>query len=50
MNSKINLNYLLDKRQSMLQFHLLKYLSYVNLVKFMLVQKDIGQLCDSNKF
>ena len=52
MNSKIHstLNYLLDKRKSMLQFHLLKYLSYEALVKFALVCQDTGHLCDANKF
>ena len=51
MNSKIHstLNYFLDKRQPMLQFHLLKYLKYEDLVKFMLVSKDAGSLCDNNK-
>ena len=51
MNSKIDytLNYLLEKRQSVLMFHLLKYLKYEDLVKFLLVGKDAGSLCDANK-
>ena len=51
MDSKIHstLNYLLNQRQPMLQFHLLKYLSYDNLVKLLLVCKDGGPLCDANK-
>ena len=51
MNSKIHstLNYFLKYRQPMLQFHLLKYLSYDNLVKLLLVCKEGGCLCDANK-
>ena len=51
MNPEINFTfkYLLDKRQPVLQFYLLKYLKYENLVKFMLACKDAGRLCDANK-
>jgi len=41
--------YLLNKRKPMLQIHLLKYLKYEDIVKFLLVCKDIGHLCDANK-
>ena len=33
----------------MLQFHLLKYLNYKNVVKLSLVCKYGGYLCDTNK-
>jgi hypothetical protein len=33
----------------MLQFQLLKYLKYENLVKFSLACKNSGRLCDANK-
>ena len=33
----------------MLQFHLLKYLKYDDFVKFSLVCKETGRLCDFNK-
>ena len=51
MNTRIKftLSFLLDKRQSMLTFHLLKYLKSFNLLKFLLVCKDAGRLCDANK-
>ncbi len=50
MNSnEFTLHYLLDKRKSMLQFCLLKYLKYENIVKLVLVSKDAGRLCDANK-
>ncbi len=45
-----NLLYLLDKRRPILQFFLLKYLKYENIVKFSLVSNDAGHLCDANKF
>ena len=45
-----NLNYLLNQRQEMLQFHLLKYLKYENMVKFMLVSKNADRVCDVNKY
>ncbi len=41
--------FLLDKRRPMLQFFLLKYLKYDDIVKFSLVSKDAGRLCDGNK-
>ena len=41
--------FLLDKRQPILQFFLLKYLKYDDIVKFSLVSKDAGRLCDANK-
>ncbi len=50
MNSnELTLAYLLGKRQSMLQFFLLKYLGYENIVKFSLVSKYAGRLCDANR-
>ena len=50
MNSKeFALNYFLKKRQQVLQFYLLKYLKYDHIVKFSLVSKDAGRLCDANK-
>ena len=50
MNSKeFTLKYLLDKRRPTLQFHLLKYLKYEDIVKLLLVSKDAGSLCDANK-
>ena len=50
MNSfEFRLNYLLDKRRLMLQFCLLKYLKYEDIVKFLLVSKNVGHLCDANK-
>ena len=50
MNSnKFTLVYLLDKRQTMLQFCLLKYLKYEDIVKFLLVSKDAGRFCDANR-
>ena len=50
MNSnEFTLHYLLDKRKSMLQFCLLKYLKYEDIVKFLLVSKNLGRLCDANK-
>ncbi len=33
----------------MLQFHFLKYLNYENIIKFSLVFKNTGRLCDSNR-
>ena len=52
MNSKIDneLIYLLKKRKNMLMFHLLKYLKFEDIVKFLLVCKDAGYLCDANIF
>ena len=51
MNSnEFDLNYLIDKRRPMLQFYLLKYLKYEDIVKLLLVSKDSGRLCDANKF
>ena len=44
-----SLYYLLDKRRPMLQFFLLKYLKYEDIVKFSLVSKDADRLCDANK-
>ncbi len=44
-----NFQFLLDKRQPMLQFFLLKYLKYDDIVKFSLVSKEAGRLCDANK-
>ncbi len=50
MNYKeFTLTFLLDKRRPMLQFCLLKYLKYEEIVKFLLVCKDAGRLCDANK-
>jgi len=51
MNNKdqSTFKYLLSKRKHMLQIHLLKYLKYEDIVKFLLVCKDIGHLCDANK-
>ncbi len=42
------LPHLLNKRQPLLQFYLLKYLKYDDIVKFSLVSKDTGRLCDAN--
>ena len=42
------LDYLLEKKQSMLQFHLLKFLKYKNILKFSLVCKGAGRVCDAN--
>ncbi len=51
MNSnEFTLRYLLVKRRPMLQFYLLKYLKYEDIVKFMLVSKNASYLCDANKF
>ncbi len=41
--------FLLVKRQPILQFFFLKYLKYDDIVKFSLVFKDAGRLCDANK-
>ena len=51
MNSTIHytLSYLLKNRQPVLMIHLLKYLKYENLVKFLLVCKNAGSICDANK-
>ncbi len=50
MNSnEFTLAYLLDKRQTMLQFCLLKYLKYEDIVKLLLVSKDANLCCDANK-
>ena len=51
MNNKNHstFKYLLNKRKPMLQIHLLKYLKYENIVKFLLVCKNTGHLCDANK-
>ena len=50
MNSnKFTLAYLLGKRRPTLQFFLLKYLKFENIVKLLLVSKDSGLLCDANK-
>ena len=43
------LHYLLDKKRTTLQFFLLKYLNYEEVVKFSLVSKGAGRLCDANK-
>ena len=43
------LHYLIDKKRPMLQFFLLKYLKYDDIVNFSVVSKDVGRLCDSNK-
>ena len=45
-----NLFFLLKMRKLLIQFSLFKYLDYVNLVKFLLVCKDSGYLCDANKY
>ena len=51
MNSnEFTLANLLKKRQIVLQFYLLKYLKYEEIVKLLLVSKDAGHLCDANKF
>ena len=47
--NEFTLTYLLDKRNTMLQFCLLKYLKYEDIVKFLLVSKNVGRLCDANK-
>ncbi len=50
MNSEdFTLEYLINKRRPMLQFFLFKYLKYEDIVKFLLVSKDAGHLCDANK-
>ncbi len=51
MKNKFNytLNNLLEYRKPMLQFHVLKYLKFENLVKFLLVSNNSGHLCDANK-
>ncbi len=50
MNSnEFTLNFLLKKRQLILQFCLLKYLKYEDIVKLLLVSKDACHLCDANK-
>ena len=43
------LHYLFDNKRPMLQFFLLKYLKYEDIVKLLLVSKDAGRLCDANK-
>ena len=43
------LPYLLSKKRTTLQFFLLKYLKYEDIVKLSLVSKDAGRLCDGNK-
>ena len=43
------LHYLLSKKRTTLQFFLLKYLKYDDIVKFSQVSKDAGRLCDANK-
>ena len=47
--NKLSLHYLLNKRRPILQFFLLKYLKYDDIVKFSLVSKYAGRLCDANK-
>ncbi len=47
--SEFTLDYLLSKRQQMLQFYLLKYLKYEHIVEFLLISKDSGRLCDANR-
>ncbi len=47
--NEFTLTYFLDKRQLMLQFCLLKYLKYEDIVKLLLVSKDAGRFCDANK-
>ena len=47
--NKFTLHYLTIKRRQTLQFHLLKYLKYEDIVKLLLVSKDAGSLCDANK-
>jgi hypothetical protein len=50
MNSEeFTLKYLLDQRRPTLQFHLLKYLKYEDIVKLSLISKNAGSLCDANK-
>ena len=44
-----NIHYLLDKKRTTLQFFLLKYMKYEDIVKFLRVSKDAGRLCDANK-
>ncbi len=41
--------FLVDKKRTTLQFFLLKYLKYDDIVKLSLVSKDVGRLCDANK-
>ena len=47
--NEYNLHYLLGKKKTTFQFFLLKYLKYDDIVKFSLVSKDAGHLCDANK-
>ena len=47
--NKHSLQYLLGKKKTTLQFFLLKYLKYDDIIKFSLVSKDAGRLCDANK-
>ncbi len=44
-----SLHYLLGKKRTTLQFFLLKYLKYNNIVKLSLVSKNAGRICDANK-
>jgi hypothetical protein len=46
--NEFKLRYFLIKRRSMLQFYLLKFLKYEDIVKFSLVSKDAGRLCEAN--
>ncbi len=48
-SKKFTLKYLIDKRRPMVQFFLIKFLKYEDIVKFLLVSKDVGRLCDANK-
>ncbi len=50
MNSnEFTLAYLLGKKRTTLQFFLIKYLKYDDIVKFSLVSKDAGHLFDAKK-
>ena len=42
------LTFFLKKRQPLLQFHLFKYLKYVDLIKLKMVSRDGNNICDAN--
>ena len=47
--NRYTINYLINNKRHMLQFQLLKYLKYENIIKFLLVCKNSAYICDANK-
>lgn len=46
--NQFSFSYLLKKKTQMLQFYLLKYLKYNDLIKLKKISKDGINLCDAN--